>query len=251
MADSKKNWPSFSVKCCNPYKETVHSKSGKLRNVTAWMCSLEFDIQKGMKICDGCRIKLSKDRNSKSKQHELEDLSSLPCTSATENFTDLDTSLDYLNKSLELVGESPVKKKRLERSSYARKKFEKIKTCIQENFLPDTSDFQKESTESNDQSEMLKQLKEKFSQTEKRSEKIMILTLLPSSWSQKKIQNEFAASDYMVRTAKKLVKEKEILSTPNPKPGRTLDEKTYKAVIDFYNNDEVSRVMPGKKDCVS
>lgn len=246
MSD-KKNWALFSVKCCNPYKETIHSKSGKLRNVTSWMCSLGLNMQMGMKICDGCRIKLSKDGSSKSRQHEFEEVS-LPSTSASENFTDPDTSLDFLNKSLELVGESPIKKKRLERQSYAKRKFQKVKTCIQENFLSNSNDFQKES---DDQSEIVKQLKEKFSQTKKRSEKIMILTLLPASWSQKKIQNEFGATDYMVRTVKKLVNEKGILSTPNPKPGKTLDEKTFKAVIDFYNNDEVSRVMPGKKDSVS
>ena len=49
-----------------------------------------------------------------------------------------------------------------------------VYTCFQENFFSNVTDFQKES---DDPSEMLKQLKEKFSQTEKRSEKIVILTL--------------------------------------------------------------------------
>ena len=96
----------------------------------------------------------------------------------TQNFTfqglrykDL---LLYLNKSLELVEESPNKKKRLERQSYPKKMLQNVYTCFQENFFSNVTDFQKES---DDPSEMLKQLKEKFSQTEKRSEKIVILTL--------------------------------------------------------------------------
>jgi hypothetical protein len=42
-----------------------------------------------------------------------------------------------------------------------------------------------------------------------------------------------------------------IMSSPNPKPGKTLNEVTVEVEKGFYNNDEVSRVMPGKKDCVS
>ena len=83
-------------------------------------------------MCDGCRIKLTEER-SQPKQCEFEDLS-LPSTSATENFTHSDTSLDYLNKSLELVGESSIKKKTLERQSPARKKFQEIKHAFKKIF---------------------------------------------------------------------------------------------------------------------
>ena len=55
-----------------------------------------------------------------------------------------------------------------------------------------------------DESEMIKQLKEKFHETQEKSVKIQILTLLPMSWSIKKIENEFKASNYVVRKAKTL-----------------------------------------------
>jgi hypothetical protein len=42
-----------------------------------------------------------------------------------------------------------------------------------------------------------------------------------------------------------------IMSSPNLKPGKTLNEVTVEAVKRFYNSDEVSRVMPGKKDYTS
>lgn len=55
----------------------------------------------------------------------------------------------------------------------------------------------------------------------------------------------------MIRKSKKLVDEKGILSSPNVKCGRRLSSETETLVIDFYMNDEFSRLMPGKKDFVS
>ena len=37
----------------------------------------------------------------------------------------------------------------------------------------------------------------------------------------------------------------------NPKPGKVLDPETEDKVVNFYRSDQVSRVMPGKKDFVS
>ena len=93
-------------------------------------------------------------------------------------------------------------------------------------------------------------MKEKYS-TADRSEKIQVLTVLPKSWFIRKIEAEFGASNRMVRKAKELVREKGILSTPNPKPGRTLSQQTADLATSYYESDENSRLMPGKKDCVS
>ena len=62
---------------------------------------------------------------------------------------------------------------------------------------------------------------------------------------------EFGAPNYMARQAKKLVQEKGILSSPNPKPGKTLSPIIEEQVVDVYHSDDISRVMPGRKDCVS
>lgn len=98
---------------------------------------------------------------------------------------------------------------------------------------------------------MIAQLKEKFHTSTKRSEKVQVLTILPQSWNIKKVQEEFGASNYMVRKAKELVKQKGILATPDPKPGRMLAAETADLIQSFYESDEVSRMMPGKKDFVS
>ena len=52
-------------------------------------------------------------------------------------------------------------------------------------------------------SDIIAQLEENFKCLENRSEKVKILTILPKSWSVRKIMREFGAPDYMVRQAKK------------------------------------------------
>ena len=42
-----------------------------------------------------------------------------------------------------------------------------------------------------DESEMIWQLKEKFEETNTKSEKVKILIVLPKSWSIRKVQDEF------------------------------------------------------------
>ena len=98
--------------------------------------------------------------------------------------------------------------------------------------------------------EIIAQLKERFS-TAKRSEKVQILTVLPQSWSIRKIQSEFGAPNFTVRKAKALFAANGILATPNPKPGQSLSLETQDLVVNFYESDDNSRMMAGKKDCIS
>ena len=67
----------------------------------------------------------------------------------------------------------------------------------------------------------------------------------------KKIQEEFHVTDYMARKSKEIVQDKGVLSTPNPKAGHSLSAETVKLVTDFYNSEDISRTLPGKKDVVS
>lgn len=243
---SQKNWAVISARCCNPFKEQNHQKCTKtLRNVTDWMCCLDLEISSGMKICDKCRKKIYEIYKA--------DEEVLPCSSQSldDSFTDSQSSIDYLNKSLELIGESPFKKKKSNVPSYTTNKLDKIKLRLEKSLLPVSNQEEQPIVETLEESEIIQQLKEKFAITTKRSDKMTILSVLPMSWSVKKIQDEFGVSNYMARAVKKLVKEKGILSTPNPKPGRTLNENVAELVKDFYNSDDVSRMMPGRKDCVS
>ena len=63
---------------------------------------------------------------------------------------------------------------------------------------------------------------------------MLILTVLPKSWSVKKIQEEFNTTNFMARQAKQLVKEKGILTMPDLKRGHALAEQTVHLVHSFY-----------------
>ena len=102
-----------------------------------------------------------------------------------------------------------------------------------------------------DGTEMIQQLKEKFWETKRRIEQVQVLTVLPKSWSVKKVQQEFSVSAYLARQSKKLVEGKGILSLPAPSHGPFLPPETVIIVCSFYKSDNISCVMPGKKDFVS
>ena len=55
----------------------------------------------------------------------------------------------------------------------------------------------------------------------------------------------------MVRQARELKSSSGILAIPKKKTGKVLQKSTIEQVISFYEDDEHSRLMPGKKDYVS
>ena len=63
----------------------------------------------------------------------------------------------------------------------------------------------------------------------------------------KKTAKEFKVSKATARKVS-ILAEKGILAAPQPAIGKRLSEKN---VLEFYQNDEYSRQLPGEKDCVS
>ena len=98
---------------------------------------------------------------------------------------------------------------------------------------------------------MIEQLKKKFNESTKKSEKLQVLTVLPQSWTLQRIQEEFGATQHMARKAKELVLSKGVLSTPNSRPSKTLSDRTVQLVKEFYLSDAVSRMMAGTRDYIS
>ena len=167
-----------------------------------------------------------------------------------------DHELSLLNASLEIVGESPLSKWKLDnQNAYPAAKLDQINTTVrkklkllapEKNLEPTTS-----TAPSNDYDEMMCQLKEKFLKTDNKSEKIKVLTVVPKSWSIRKTAAFFNTSYFMARRAKQLVEEKGIMCDPAPKAGKTLSPETAQLVKEFYMSEEISRIMPGMKDFVS
>ena len=69
-----------------------------------------------------------------------------------------------INKGLSIIGESPVIKSKLQGAHYSKEKLTKIKSAFMKSMLmPEVGD---------DDSEMIKQLKEKFHESEEKSVKV-------------------------------------------------------------------------------
>ena len=225
-----------------------------LRPVLSWMVDVLPSVKADGKVCDSCRKQLtllivkpsSFDNTSVSTNEEpLDESCDNPCNDADDDYV-CPLDLESINECLKGIGETPVIKKKLVHKSYTKDKLSKIKTAAAKAVLPTVM-----LSKIDDGHEIIEQLKEKFCASTERSQKVEILTILPKSWSVNKIQEEFSVTNYMARTAKNLVKKSGILSSPNPKHGCTLSTDTIRLVQCFYELDEVSRIMPGKKDFVS
>ena len=237
------------------------SKRKNLRPVTKWMCEKAPLVSIGTRICDSCRKKLSavvipavpveSDTNSDCDTEELVDYSVCSLQPADDSSIhpslfedDPQPSLTLVNQCLKESGKTPITKRKLRTRKYAEKKLDEITSMMEQLVIGEDS-------KSSDELEIIQQLKEKFRSTSERSTQVQILTVLPKSWSIRRIESEFGVSNFMARTAKKLVREKGILSTPNPKPSHSITQSKIDLVVSFYESDDSSRLMPGMKDFFS
>ena len=83
-----------------------------------------------------------------------------------------------------------------------------------------------------------------------RNQKILLLTLVPISRSHKDIKKEFNVTNYMVQISSKLLQKNCILFFCEKK-GKEIPQETVDKIIEFYCNDENSRLMSCKKDFFS
>ena len=82
------------------------------------------------------------------------------------------------------------------------------------------------------------------------SVKLQILTLSPLSI--RATAKRFSATEHMARKAKRLKAEHGVLATPTlKKSSHGVTKAQEDGVKKFFENDDISRIMPGMKDCVS
>lgn len=250
----------IKLQCFNPLNKINHTIRDKkrLRNVTSWMCSLFPEIPEEAKICDLCRKEIGKLKVDNTNPSGSSGLPSSPiniseeCSSQPEDPTfslESNIVIEQLNTSIVELELSPINVKKIHSKQYATKKVKKINSALKRKLFVAAEDSS--SDDENLDESILRNLKENFSNSTNRVKKLMILTCLPENWGIRKIMREFNASNYMVRQAKKLLKEKGILESPNPKPGKALSKAIVDTVKSFYENDEISRIMPGIKDCMT
>ena len=80
---------------------------------------------------------------------------------------------------------------------------------------------------------------------------LSLLTLAPVSWTISSTAVFFSVTEWEVKRARMLKKEKGILEKPNKKKGRAMTEEEKQIIKEFYESDEHSRLQPGMKDTVS
>ena len=170
--------------------------------------------------------------------------------SDTDNVLLADVGLLAVNEMLGVEGIFPVRGKRKTRSNkYVGEKIRRVEDVIRKEVLFAVGAEDKEPQD--DGREMIEQINYKFTSTSSRSERLTILTVLPKSWSIAKIMEEFGVTRYMAKSSKMLVEDKGVLSCPNSTAGKPLSESTLELVRNFYCHDDISRVMPGRKDFLS
>lgn len=90
-----------------------------------------------------------------------------------------------------------------------------------------------------------------LSKEESARKKIQLLTTVPINWDAAKIHRMLGATRYMTKTALKIRQTLGYGAAPNLKKGHSLSSSVINIVKKFYESDENSRLMPGKKDCIS
>ena len=93
-------------------------------------------------------------------------------------------------------------------------------------------------------------IKEKIIYSDK-EETVQLLTLVPDDWLVSRTVELFNVSEKSVKQARELKKEKGILATPKNYTREGIYSETKKLVTEFYEHEEVSRICPEKKDCIS
>lgn len=150
-----------------------------------------------------------------------------------------------LNDALINTPVQPIDYIKLGTKKYSASKLKEINKYLAKYVFKGTSFFQ-------DANEMISQLKKKFKSVTSRSEKIKLLSVLPQSWNASKIADEFNIPWDMAKKVKDLVGKHGILCGPEKKlPSNKLDTATLELVQEFYRSEDISRVCPGQRECVT
>jgi hypothetical protein len=96
-------------------------------------------------------------------------------------------------------------------------------------------------------------LKEKFDSESNITQKIKLLTLVPVHWTIEETMKEFKTTQYIVRQARSLKESKGILGERSlgSNNSKKITSEIAKQIVEFYEDDSNSRLLPGAKDYIS
>ena len=256
-------------KCCSILKS--HRRNSKAHTViNLEMAKLLkekgfIDVLPGQKLCRQCVTEFEKLSKAPENENITETESSQDELASDDDFLQYESPRKKLNSTLESIGVSPVNIHGVaqhSRTSNAKDKLKKVLNVYKENISSayNVSNVDIEEPppiydrDTKNKAEELDRLhaamKEKLI-TASNAEKLQILTLVPDSWSRKYCSQYFGVSEYLIRSARELKQRKGILAQASQKKGKAMAQETIDLVHAFYQDDEYSRQLPGKKDYVS
>jgi hypothetical protein len=142
-----------SALCCNPFDESGHNNvRNNLGNILPWMTEKLPQLNNDHKVCDKCHKKITKlkcDASNKQKDDDSDEI---------EQFAKI-TAVQSLNESLQSVGESLIKKKRLGEGEYPTSKIKRIEKAVETRILNIPENVYSSAFSPSPDAEILKQLK--------------------------------------------------------------------------------------------
>ena len=282
---------NVSQLCIDPLKMHNKKKSAQGRRIVTLEFAQELkekgiDVVPGYKLCSRCvtnckaansaglgaQMEICNESDSCTTSSSASDFEKEKETEDLINTSKQNEAQQTLNASLNLVGESPLSLHSIpkrQKPNVCKRKLVKAKQSLASRMcevadisIQDVTPMQADDITTKERkeleqlrsnsTELMTQLKRKFdSSFTSYREKLQILTLTPSSWSIAETSQFFNCTQNQVRTAKKLKEEFGILATPIRKTRHGISDDVKQLVLDVYEDDEYSRLMPGVKDKVS
>lgn len=220
----------FRIKCILPFQDIRCTP--ELRNLSENVIeklkrigySKASELSSDFRICSSCRLKLAlltpdteqcDSRFSKvptsgelpagTSSESLATVPSVPSASSVQSINDFTrpVNIEIFNWGIGGIQVSPIDISKLSHVHYPENKYREISESVKRNlfqFEPETEDGV------NEFQEVLQNMKQKYSDaTTSRSDKLLILSMLPKSWSMNKIMKEFQTGKYIATKAKEIM----------------------------------------------
>ena len=220
--------------CVHPFNTHGIQISKDLRNVDEEL-ALFLNIIPGQKPCKRC--KETRKENMKAAKNDCENNKD----DQDSSYLSKDFDRSRFNSSAEALSFSPIKPiGKRDAVSYAQNKAKRMKAGLNEklaNVMEISNEELNESslndcTNCKDLGRLIVLIKEKLEISSPRDQ-VKILTLTLESWSIKKIVQKFGVTEYKVKCARELKKERGILAEPKQKVGKTLSGDVSEIVLEI------------------
>lgn len=256
---------TIRTKCIRPFQDAKCSKElrklsdGIVEKLKTIGFSKASQLTFEFRICSSCRIRVDNQTRSTSnvpttetipEVFSFESITTIPSVPSVTSIeaVSVPVNIEIFNNGISGIQVSPINVNKINLVKYSEKKSQEISENVRKNLF----NLKPSEKSNNEFEEIICNMKKKYSDPAiSRKEKLLILSMLPTSWTVQKIMNDFEANRYIVTEARNIDK---IGTSDFPKTrssGTGLSGDTKELVLSFFEDDDVSRVMPGQKDYVS